>query len=215
MQYGNWKTMGSPFRENGITYINCECQCLNKTLKKVDFNSLKQGKSKSCRKCNNVYDLSNSYGVLKIFKQNKVYEVLFDKDDYNLIKEYTWVIDRNYVLSTKNYRKIYLHRLLKSNDNNKVIDHINHNPLDNRKCNLRICSSFENTQNQSKPINNTSGHKGVYKDKNGNYQGYVKYNGKRFTKYFSYKKFNNPYEECCLWVEQKDKELKKEFSIYK
>lgn len=48
-----------------------------------------------------------------------------------------------------------------------VIDYINHNGLDNRKCNLRICTNQENICNCEIPKNNKSGCKGVYwaKDK--------------------------------------------------
>jgi len=42
-----------------------------------------------------------------------------------------------------------------------VIDHINHNTLDNRHCNLRHCTQQQNRWNSRKSINNTSGYKGV------------------------------------------------------
>jgi hypothetical protein len=45
------------------------------------------------------------------------------------------------------------------------IDHINRNPLDNRKENLRVATQTENTWNMSKQSRNTTGFKGVWFDK--------------------------------------------------
>ena len=46
-----------------------------------------------------------------------------------------------------------------------VVDHINHNKLDNRKENLRICEHQENTYNKGLCSTNTSGVTGVTWDK--------------------------------------------------
>lgn len=43
-----------------------------------------------------------------------------------------------------------------------VVDHRNRNTLDNRRENLRVCTSGENTKNQGKRKKNTSGYKGVF-----------------------------------------------------
>jgi len=47
---------------------------------------------------------------------------------------------------------------------NTVIDHINHNPADNRKCNLRIITQQQNICNQALKTTNSTGIQGVWFD---------------------------------------------------
>jgi hypothetical protein len=44
-------------------------------------------------------------------------------------------------------------------------DHVNHNGLDNRRENLRVCTVMQNQGNARLRIDNTSGYKGVYANK--------------------------------------------------
>lgn len=44
----------------------------------------------------------------------------------------------------------------------RIVDHIDGNPANNCKDNLRICSQAENVCNQAKGMRNTSGFKGAY-----------------------------------------------------
>ncbi|MEY8188620.1 hypothetical protein AB4X15_02955 [Peribacillus simplex] len=58
--------------------------------------------------------------------------------------------------------RVYLHRLVMNVDNTKTqVDHVNRNPLDNRRENLNIVTNVENSQNKKKYATNTSGHRGV------------------------------------------------------
>ena len=55
----------------------------------------------------------------------------------------------------------FLHRIIMGEPEDLVIDHINRNPLDNRRDNLRIVSIQENLMNQGINKNNKSGVSGV------------------------------------------------------
>lgn len=44
----------------------------------------------------------------------------------------------------------------------RMLDHIDNDPLNNRIENLRPCTPSQNAQNRKRPVNNTSGVKGVY-----------------------------------------------------
>lgn len=54
----------------------------------------------------------------------------------------------------------YLHREITNAPSDKVVDHINGDPSDNRRENLRVCTQAENLRNKKKPI---SGRKSKYK----------------------------------------------------
>jgi hypothetical protein len=173
----------------------CECDCGNKNVV-VNGYSLSTGHTKSCGCYNkeihaqiaktlfkkyNQYDLSGEVGIGYAHNTNKPF--YFDKEDYDLIKEYCWSELKNgYIQANNDGKKIYLHRLITNPNANEVVDHIDHNPLNNLKTNLRICTQQQNTHNSSTPITNTSGIKGVSWDKNMNkWFAYIGYNNKRIS----------------------------------
>lgn len=58
-------------------------------------------------------------------------------------------------------RAVSLHRLIMGFPQGADVDHINGDPLDNRRANLRICSHKENSRNTKLSKNNSSGVNGV------------------------------------------------------
>lgn len=90
---------------------------------------------------------------------------LVDDGDFDALSGKIFIITKNGYVRTG--RK-YLHRIIMSAGKGVIIDHINGNKLDNRKCNLRICTKSQNGMNRPKQVNNTSGYKGVTWDKTNN-----------------------------------------------
>jgi len=81
---------------------------------------------------------------------------IIDNDDYDLVKDYIWMTTSKggYIRGYKRgmcYKYVFLHRLIMNVLDSKdiVIDHINRNPLDNRKSNLRKCTKSQNKKNRT------------------------------------------------------------------
>lgn len=63
------------------------------------------------------------------------------------------------------YKVHLMHRDIMNAPKGMDVDHINHDGLDNRKANLRICTHAQNSFNSSSTRKNQSGYKGVHEDK--------------------------------------------------
>lgn len=158
-------------------YWLCQCDCGKEKI--IKGKNLRNGSTKSCgcifrdeeylnsnsgifKNTYNTYDLSGEYGIGYTSKGEKFY---FDLEDYDKIKDYCWCMsDKKKYVSNSRFG-IRMHRLIMDcNDENLVVDHINHITYDNRKENLRICTQSQNGMNKSRPINNTSGYAGITYD---------------------------------------------------
>ena len=97
---------------------------------------------------------SPKYGDKIILLDDDIYNMI-TRCKFNLFLKKTEVGNVFYVLlrtrQVKNKRySYYLHRLVMGHPKNLTVDHINHNTLDNRRRNLRVCTQFENNQNNKK-----------------------------------------------------------------
>jgi hypothetical protein len=90
-----------------------------------------------------------------------------------------------------------------------VVDHINHDTLDNRKSNLRECGMIENSRNQQKERRNKTGFKGVFWHKaSRKYQAGI---GHKYG--FVYLRLFDKKEDAALAYDMKAKELFGEFAL--
>lgn len=86
-----------------------------------------------------------------------------DDDDYEYLMQWRWQLNGGYVVRSTNGQKHRMHRMLMQPPAGYCIDHINGNPFDNRRANLRICTLRENNQNATKRDPRASSKfKGVY-----------------------------------------------------
>lgn len=161
----------------------CQCDC-GSSPKIIRGSYLKDSRTNSCgclqaeqriingknTKKYNKYDLNlcdehGEYGIGYFFNTNRAF--YFDMDDYDKIKDYCWYdkeVCSSYHVPTardaKTEKEIRMHQIIFK----KYCDHIDRNPLNNRKYNLRIADFTENCRNRSRPKNNTSGIIGVMYD---------------------------------------------------
>ena len=124
-------------------------------------------------------------------------EILVDDEDYDLLNSMKWFIvkaPRNFYAhtwkwntKTKQNDIRSMHRIiLGATDSDTLVDHKDHNGLNNQRINLRKCSKLENCRNRRANINTTSKYIGVsfkktdkrYK-KLGYWYAQININGKR------------------------------------
>lgn len=97
---------------------------------------------------------------------------LVDGEDYKWLSRYKWfaakIGNTHYAYRRQGEKHISMHRVIMKPPPNMQIDHANHDGLDNRKLNMRICTNQQNAQNQRKAIGfkKSSKHKGVCWSKN-------------------------------------------------
>jgi hypothetical protein len=115
---------------------------------------------------------------------------LVDDADYEWLSQWLWFADSNgrHWYAVRNLRSasdgkrgiVSMHREILDIAPQLVVDHINGDGLDNRRCNLRPATPGENLCNRGATKSNKSGYKGIEMDKrNSRWRAVIRMNGIR------------------------------------
>ena len=172
----------SPKTQRHYSQWLCECSCEKHTHVIVLGTSLKKGITLSCG-CYNKEILSTKPRKIKGNKydeerpgvgycSNTGREFYFDVEDFDKIKKYTWYehhkIGGYCAVQTRDpatNKRIKMSHLVTNTVNSKeIVEHIDRDPFNNKKSNLRPATHEENARNRSLGKNNKSGFIGVHFD---------------------------------------------------
>lgn len=134
---------------------------------------------------NNYFIIENVAWVITVDKQqNETGRFKIDVEDLERVLTKKWHLDRsnNRYRTFDGSRHIDISTFILNKTGqgfDKMVDHINRDPSDNRKCNLRIVTPTENAQNKGVRKNKNVPITGVcFCKKRKNYMAYITYNKK-------------------------------------
>ena len=109
---------------------------------------------------------------------------LVDDEDFVYLSKHNWYAHRGRdskdFYAVRSNRCIRMHREIMNAKSGQFVDHRNGNTLDNRRSNLRFCTPSQSQMNRGIPPNNTSGYRGVFRDKrSGKWRAAIKINYKQ------------------------------------
>lgn len=196
-EYKNGSSIADLNRKYGVSYST-----MKKWIKKYNISDNGTGRFSQ------IYELSNDgmYTKIPIKSKDSVVYALIDNEDTDRCKDVgIWSLTKDgYVINCKN--KIYLHRFIMNASEDIEVDHIYHDNLDNRKSKLRFANSTQQKFNTKLRKDNTSGHRGIYWDKERNkWHVNIKNGNLRITKRF------DDYDEAVAFVNSKFKEWHEEY----
>lgn len=127
----------------------------------------------------NAFVISNNFAILYT-SNNEPF--IIDIDDLEKVSKVCWSRGNKtygYPVGWYKGKLIRLNRFIMNCPEGMIVDHMNHNCLDNRKSNLRIVTKQQNSINKRVLEANSSGYTGVVWDKSRNkWQARIRYNGK-------------------------------------
>lgn len=118
-------------------------------------------------------------------KHNGLFVALVDDEDYDYINQWNWYVypqgrtfyaKRRIKIGNK-FKELFMHRVILNVTNDRLVDHKDHNGLNNQRKNIRECNYTENAINTIKS-NSRSSYWGVRHKKNGKILSRIKTNRK-------------------------------------
>jgi len=171
----------------------CKCSCGTVTSVKKKYLCRgtkscgclhKEATANACKARRKVNRIEIDGNATRIYFNNTGNYALIDSVDYDLVKGYCWYETVQGYANTggKGGKNVPLHRFLLQPKVGMDIDHRDHQPLNNRRSNLRECTHAENERNRSLRIDNKSGCSGVhYRKDEDRYVVNIGLNGKNIS----------------------------------
>lgn len=160
------KIHGSKYNYSKVEYVNAKTKVCIVCPEHGEFLQTPDDhlSGKGCKYCSGSVQFRPDLSQMKTPKGSRAVPLtdgkyaLVDEEDYERVMEYTW----GYTKSGYGHNSTLgrLHRFIMNCPKGMVVDHINHDTLDNRKSNLRVCTQQQNLMNM-KCKGGTSNYKGV------------------------------------------------------
>jgi len=155
----------------------------------------------------NIQDIIAPEGCAIIPLTKDKYAII-DSADFDLVNQFSWNANQKdsgwYASAGINRKTTGMHNLIL---NAKMVDHINHNGLDNRRVNLRPCTCGQNMANIRSHKDSKSKYKGVSAIKGDKWASKVTKEGKTYVLGVFYNE-----EDAAKAYDEKAKELFGEFA---
>lgn len=130
---------------------------------------------------NSYIDLGDGRTLIRTRKGD---EFFINSEDTEIARRHCWMrhehgYARAVTRTPNGLKTVYLHRLICSTTSDRPhVDHINRDPSDCTRSNLRACNRFENLRNQKTRSDSCTGIKGVgFHKQTGKYRARVRANG--------------------------------------
>jgi len=145
-------------------------------------------------------------------------KTVVDDADYDLVRGHKWhalhsrgsFYAARFEYNDGKQTIVLMHRLLLAAPKGMIVDHIDHDTLNNRRSNIRLCTHAQNMQNSKDRASSKTGLRNIRQEKTASgrlrWRACIKVNGKRVHKYFP------DAQSATAWAEVMRAQLHGEFA---